>query len=143
MIWWLLPFACIGAGMVAFILFLFAAEVIRALRQSKRVAAIAIRRSNMKRRRITCREWVWAFRREFFSSYDSLIIGFIEIPRNPSKPLRARIPGQRQREPTPEFVARGGLSTSLRRVGIEACEKRRDCIVCLDLPCPLPLKIIY
>lgn len=93
MIWLLLPFACIGAGMVAFVVFLFVAEIIRALRQSKRVAAIAIRRSSGVRRRITCREWAYSFRREFFSSYSSLIIGFIEIPRDPRKRLRARLPG--------------------------------------------------
>lgn len=93
MTWLLLPFACIGAGVVAFVSWLFVAEVYRALRQSRRVAAVVIRRSSMVRRRITCREWAYSFRREFFSSYSSLIVGFIEIPRDPSKPLRARFPG--------------------------------------------------
>lgn len=85
--------ASIGAAVVAFVVGLFVEEVWRAGRQSLRVAAVAIRVHLADRRRVSCREWWRAFKRELFSSYSSLIIGFIEIPRDPSKPLRARLPG--------------------------------------------------
>jgi len=92
MIWMMLPFAMIGVGVVVFVSCLLIGEVIRALRQSKRIAAIAIRHASGERRRITCREWLFSFRRELFSSYTSLRVGFIDVPRNPSCPFRARLP---------------------------------------------------
>lgn len=92
MIWFLLPFATIGFGVVAAIVMQFLAEIVRAARQSKRVAAISIRRTTGARK-ITARQWAYAFRRELFSGYDSLIVGSVEIPHDPSKPIRDRFFG--------------------------------------------------
>ncbi|PWE57147.1 hypothetical protein DEM27_05765 [Metarhizobium album] len=92
MIWFLVPFAMIGAGVVTLIIIVVSAELIRAARQSKRVAAVAVRYNCQGRRRITAKEWCFAFRRELTSGYSSLRIGYVDIPRNPDQPMRARLP---------------------------------------------------
>jgi len=90
MFWIVLPFAAIGAAIVAFFLACIVSETVRAVRQSRRVAAVAVRHAT-GRRRITAREWWYGFKREWFSGYSSLVIGFVEIPRNPDEPLRGRL----------------------------------------------------
>lgn len=87
------PFAAIGVGVVTFVLCLLVGELNRAIRQSHRVATVAVRAGGGPRRKIRYKEWRRAFKREFGSSYSSLIIRFVEIPHDPSKPLRARLPG--------------------------------------------------
>lgn len=86
------PFTAIGVGIVTFLICLLIGELNRAIRQSHRVATVAVRAGGGPRRKITYREWRRAFKREFGSSYSSLIIRFVEIPHDPSKPLRARLP---------------------------------------------------
>jgi hypothetical protein len=83
----------IGAVVVWLVVLRVIQEVIRSLRQSHRVATIYVRTHVCERRPPTLREWAFSFRQELFSSYDSLIIAFIEIPHDPSKPLRARLHG--------------------------------------------------
>lgn len=88
MIWFLIPFAAIGAGLVALVACLLIQEIVRAARQAGRVAAVSVRASG-ERRKPTQREWRFAFRREFWSAYHTIRIGIFEIPHNPSKPIRA------------------------------------------------------
>ena len=89
---WLLPFTL--AGLIGFAMLLSSVllELCRAARQAARVAAISIRVRLRERRRPTIREWWYCFCREITDGYDSLIIGFIEVPRDPMKPIRARLP---------------------------------------------------
>jgi hypothetical protein len=88
MIWFMLPFTMIGVFVVSFFVFYLLSETVRAIRQSHRVATVHIRVSTAERRRPTVREWWYCFIREFDRKYDYLTIGFINIPHNPSKPMR-------------------------------------------------------
>lgn len=81
---------CVGSVVVATCVSLVLREAIRAVRQGLRVAAVATR--IYSRRRPSLKEDWFAIKREFCRSYSSLIIGFVEIPHDPSKPLRARLP---------------------------------------------------
>ena len=94
--WWIIPFsvcAAIGAGGIALVAWSFLSEIVRAVRQSHRVATVHVRVSLAERRRPTWREWWFSFRRELFRSYSYLTIGFINIPHNPSEPMRGAYHG--------------------------------------------------
>lgn len=78
----------VGAGVVAFLIFILVQEFIRAVRQSHRVATVSARVFE-QRRKPTWREWYYAFRRDFFYVYSALRIGWIEIPHNPNEKLRS------------------------------------------------------
>ena len=82
------PFAAIGVGVVTFLACLLLGETVRAIRQSHRVSTVAAR-AFKRRRKPTWGEWYYAFRREFFSGYAVLRIGWIEIPHNPNERLRS------------------------------------------------------
>lgn len=86
-----LPFAAIGVGVVVFLLCLLLQEIDRSIRQGARVAAVCARKYRGQRK-ATPKQILYAIKREFGSSYSSLVVGFVEIPRNPSKPMRARLP---------------------------------------------------
>lgn len=88
-----LPFAVIGVIVFVLAAVSFAREVIRSARQAARVAAVGVRVGAGERRKPSLKEYGFAFRSEFCSSYDSLIIGHVEIPHDPSKPLRDRFYG--------------------------------------------------
>lgn len=81
-------FAAIGVGVVTFLAGLLIGEIVRAVRQSHRVATVSARVFK-RRRKPTWREWYYAFRREFFNGYTALRIGWIEIPHNPNERLRS------------------------------------------------------
>lgn len=92
MIWLLFPFTLVGLAIAGFLVGLVIEEFFRAIRKGHRVASVSIRAGGGERRKPTWREWWIAFRYDFFSSYSSLVIRLIEIPRNPSEPMRARLP---------------------------------------------------
>jgi hypothetical protein len=81
----------IGFTVVGFVVGSVLQEIFRAIRQSHRVVSVSIRAGGGERRSPTWREWWRAFRYDFCSSYSSLVIRFIEIPRDPSKPMRSRL----------------------------------------------------
>lgn len=87
MMWLVYAHAIIGLAVTITFLGAISAEVVRALRQALRVSAIAAR-CRRGRCRATWREYLYAVRKEFLSSYTSLRIGIYEIPRNPSEPIR-------------------------------------------------------
>lgn len=98
MIWWMLTVlhwicTAIGAGMLTFIVVSFLSEVVRAVRQSHRIASVHVRVGFGERRRPTWWEWWLCFRNELFRNYSYLTIGFIRVPHNPSERMRGRIPG--------------------------------------------------
>jgi hypothetical protein len=93
MIWLLLPFTLIGLGISCYVLWVILSEFVRAARQSLRVCVVHVRAGGGERRRVTSREWWFAFRRELFRSYSSLVIRCIEIPHDPNKPMRPRLNG--------------------------------------------------
>lgn len=82
------PFAAIGVGVVTFLANLLIGEILRAVRQSHRVATVSARVFE-RRRKPTWREWYYAFRREFFNGYSVLRVGWVEIPHNPNGRLRS------------------------------------------------------
>lgn len=84
-------FASLGVGLVTMVVCLLLEEVFRALRQSHRIAVVCIRTRLFQRRNPTLREWWRCFCREVFSEYTSLEISFIEIPHDPSKPMRSAL----------------------------------------------------
>lgn len=95
--WWIIPLsvcASVGALVIGFIGWVILSEIVRAIRQSHRVATVSVRICMHERRRPTWREWWFAFRREFFRAhYSYLTIGFINIPFNPSEPMRGAYHG--------------------------------------------------
>lgn len=79
-------------GLVILVFFAgFGKELYRAIRNSHRVATVAVRTSQ-QRRRPNWREWWFAFKNDIFSGYTELQIGWVGIPRDPSAPLRNRLP---------------------------------------------------
>lgn len=98
MIWWtmtVLHWTCttVGAGVLLGIAWSFLSEVVRAVRQSHRVAIVHVRVGFGERRRPTWREWWSCFRYEFFRNYSYLTIGFVQIPHNPSERMRGAYHG--------------------------------------------------
>lgn len=87
-VWIVYPLAAIGALVVGSIAISALAEIVRSARQSVRVAAVAARAYD-RRRRPTIKAVLFAFRGEFLSNYSSLRIGVFEVPRDPSKPIRS------------------------------------------------------
>jgi len=79
-------------GLVVLVFFAgFVKELYRAIRNSHRVATVAVRTSQ-RRRRPNWREWWFAFKNDIFSTYTELRIGWIGIPHDHSAPLRNRLP---------------------------------------------------
>ncbi len=83
-VFWFL--AIVGGVIIGRVTLDIVKELIRAVRQGKRVAAVAARYSGM--RRITAKMWLKSAAREFCRSYDSLQIGVWIVPWNPSAPIK-------------------------------------------------------
>jgi hypothetical protein len=66
-------------------------EILRAAKQSHRVASIVIRTKLNERRPPTLKEWGSCFLDDLFKSYDSLEISYITIPYNPKNPIRSAL----------------------------------------------------
>lgn len=80
----------IGGLVVLMVSTSFIVEVVRAARNSHRVATVAVR--TKQRRKPSLKEWWFAFKKDLYSGYSELQIGWIGIPHNPSVPLRNRLP---------------------------------------------------
>jgi hypothetical protein len=79
-------FAIVGGVVIGKLVLDIAKEVIRTVRQGKRVAAVSARYSGI--RRISAKMWLRAATREFYRSYDTLQIGMWVVPWNPNTPIR-------------------------------------------------------
>lgn len=78
--------AAVGGAVIGIILYQIAKEAFRAIRQGRRLAAVAARVSGQPRG--TLRTWVKASFGEMFASYSTLVIGVWALPYNPGKPIR-------------------------------------------------------
>jgi hypothetical protein len=83
--------AFVGGLVVGKVIWDVMRELIRAARQAMRIAHV-VARANGRREKPSFGLWWSAFRHDFTSSYDSLVIRYVEMPRNPSRPMRARLP---------------------------------------------------
>lgn len=77
----------VGAFVIGAFTVSILSELVSTVRQAGRVAAVSVRGFG-ERRRPTSREFLFALRREFLSSYSSLRIGSFEVPHNPSLPIK-------------------------------------------------------
>lgn len=73
-----------GAIVWGFILFVIAAEIRRSMRQASRLYQVCTRKKIYKK---SVRTWFRIWRNELTSSYTSLTIGDIRIPRDPNKKI--------------------------------------------------------
>lgn len=83
-------FTITGLVVWAIILYDLAKETVRAVRQSYRVATVHVRLQSGKRKPGLVL-WIKCFGQEFYSSYDQIRIGYVELDRNPNikaKPWR-------------------------------------------------------
>ena len=83
--------AFVGGLVVGKVIYEIVRELVRAARQAVRIAHV-VARAKGRDNRPGFRLWWRAFRRDLFSSYSTMTIRFVELPRNPSKPMRARLP---------------------------------------------------
>lgn len=80
------------AALAAYVIWTMVAELVRAIRQTCRIARVI----NGKRWPTLAlkkpRRFLYLIWAEYFSSYTSLLIGTHELPRDPSKPIKRRYP---------------------------------------------------
>jgi len=81
-------FTITGLIFWAVILYYLSKEIIRAARQSYRVATVHVRLRSRKRRP-GLGLWLKCFNQEFYSSYDQIRIGYVELDRNPNVKAKA------------------------------------------------------
>ncbi len=83
-----LVFTITGLIFWAVILYSVLKEVVRAMRQSHRIATVHTRFTT-ERRKPTFKMWLRCFKAEFYSSYSQTRIGYIELDHNPNVKAKA------------------------------------------------------
>lgn len=86
MTWWQWPFFLLGLAIALLLAFGVAREIVRAIRQSLRVAYVVHRLDGL--RGFSVKVWWSAFKYEITSSYSTIEIGHFKIDRRFNVPIR-------------------------------------------------------